>query len=195
MLGLHYLGPNAGEITQGLAIALKKGLTYAEMIEVVGIHPTVAEEFTTVSVAKARARSRATARERGRGLFSLSARCRVSFARSRLASRRRRAVAEAKPSEGRGARATCWRPNRKGRGARKDRVVRRDTSSCCSLISSPLARSPRPPHPPRRAPCRCEPREAQAYAAASVSLAGRFPVREGAEDLPRSAARIGASFA
>ena len=56
MLGLHYLGPNAGEITQGLAIALKKGLTYAEMIEVVGIHPTVAEEFTTVSVAKARAR-------------------------------------------------------------------------------------------------------------------------------------------
>jgi len=52
VLGLHYLGPNAGEITQGLAIALKKGLTYAEMIEVVGIHPTVAEEFTTVSVAK-----------------------------------------------------------------------------------------------------------------------------------------------
>jgi len=52
VLGLHYLGPNAGEITQGLAIALKKGITYAEMMEVVGIHPTVAEEFTTVSVAK-----------------------------------------------------------------------------------------------------------------------------------------------
>ena len=59
MLGLHYLGPNAGEITQGLAIALKKGLTYAEMIEVVGIHPTVAEEFTTMSVTKSSGESAA----------------------------------------------------------------------------------------------------------------------------------------
>ena len=107
VLGLHYLGPNAGEITQGLAIALKKGLTYAEMIEVVGIHPTVAEEFTTVSVAKARAHVlRATKVGAGslrsaRAVLSRFLSCVFAHPRSRLASRRRRAVAEVKPSEGR----------------------------------------------------------------------------------------------
>jgi len=52
VLGVHYLGPNAGEITQGYAVALKCGATKAQFDACVGIHPTVAEEFTTLSITK-----------------------------------------------------------------------------------------------------------------------------------------------
>jgi len=52
VVGFHYLGPNAGEITQGFAVAMRKGATYADFASTVGIHPTVAEEFTTISVTK-----------------------------------------------------------------------------------------------------------------------------------------------
>jgi len=52
VLGLHILGPNAGEITQGFGVALKKGITYQDLMATVGIHPTVAEEFTTMSITK-----------------------------------------------------------------------------------------------------------------------------------------------
>ncbi|KAH8053821.1 thioredoxin-disulfide reductase [Aureococcus anophagefferens] len=44
VVGFHYLGPNAGEITQGFSIAMRKGATYADFISTVGIHPTVAED-------------------------------------------------------------------------------------------------------------------------------------------------------
>lgn len=49
VVGFHILGPNAGEITQGWAAAMRLGATYASFASTVGIHPTVAEEFTTLS--------------------------------------------------------------------------------------------------------------------------------------------------
>jgi thioredoxin reductase (NADPH) len=52
VLGMHIAAPNAGEIIQGFGAALKKGITYDELMTVVGIHPTVAEEFVTLSVSK-----------------------------------------------------------------------------------------------------------------------------------------------
>jgi len=53
VIGFHYLGPNAGEITQGFALGIKLGATKADFDNVVGIHPTVAENFTTMEVTKA----------------------------------------------------------------------------------------------------------------------------------------------
>ena len=53
VVGFHYLGPNAGEITQGWATAMRLGATYASFRSTIGIHPTIAEEFTTLSVTKA----------------------------------------------------------------------------------------------------------------------------------------------
>lgn len=46
ILGFHVLGPNAGEITQGFAAAILKGITKEDLDHTVGIHPTMAEEFT-----------------------------------------------------------------------------------------------------------------------------------------------------
>lgn len=40
VLGFHYLGPNAGEVTQGFGTAIKLGATYQDFVETVGIHPT-----------------------------------------------------------------------------------------------------------------------------------------------------------
>ncbi|XP_017883237.1 thioredoxin reductase 1, mitochondrial isoform X3 [Ceratina calcarata] len=52
VLGMHFLGPNAGEVIQGFAAAMKCNLTFPKLKSTVGIHPTVAEEFTRVSVTK-----------------------------------------------------------------------------------------------------------------------------------------------
>jgi len=52
VLGIHYLGPNAGEITQGYGVAMKKGLTFKDLEDTIGIHPTSAEEIVTLSVTK-----------------------------------------------------------------------------------------------------------------------------------------------
>jgi thioredoxin/glutathione reductase (selenoprotein) len=52
VLGFHFVGPNAGEITQGFAVAINMGATKADFDNVVGIHPTDAESFTTMSVTK-----------------------------------------------------------------------------------------------------------------------------------------------
>lgn len=49
VVGFHYLGPHAGEVTQGFGVALKLGATFASFAETVGIHPTAAETFTTLS--------------------------------------------------------------------------------------------------------------------------------------------------
>lgn len=43
VLGFHILAPNAGEITQGVALAVKVGITKEQLDNTVGIHPTVAE--------------------------------------------------------------------------------------------------------------------------------------------------------
>ena len=48
VLGCHMVGPEAGEIVQGLAIALKAGATKQHFDETIGVHPTAAEEFVTL---------------------------------------------------------------------------------------------------------------------------------------------------
>ena len=48
VLGVHMVGPDAGEIVQGIAIALKAGATKQVFDETIGIHPTAAEEFVTL---------------------------------------------------------------------------------------------------------------------------------------------------
>jgi thioredoxin reductase (NADPH) len=52
VVGFHILAPHAGEITQGWGAALRLGATYASFVTTVGIHPTIAEEFTTLSITK-----------------------------------------------------------------------------------------------------------------------------------------------
>jgi len=42
------VGAEAGEIIQGLAVAMKMGLTKAVLDSTIGIHPTTAEEFVTL---------------------------------------------------------------------------------------------------------------------------------------------------
>jgi glutathione reductase (NADPH) len=48
VLGAHMVGPDAGEIVQGLAVALKAGATKAQFDSTLGVHPTSAEEFVTM---------------------------------------------------------------------------------------------------------------------------------------------------
>jgi len=51
VLGCHMVGPEAGEIIQGLGIALKAGATKAMFDDTIGVHPTSAEEFVTMRTA------------------------------------------------------------------------------------------------------------------------------------------------
>ncbi len=48
VVGVHMVGPEAGEIIQGMGVALKAGATKADFDETIGIHPTSAEEFVTM---------------------------------------------------------------------------------------------------------------------------------------------------
>ena len=48
VVGLHMVGPEAGEITQGFGVAFKAGATKADFDATIGIHPTSAEEFVTM---------------------------------------------------------------------------------------------------------------------------------------------------
>ena len=48
VLGVHMVGPDAGEIIQGFAVAAKAGLKKADFDATIGIHPTAAEEFVTL---------------------------------------------------------------------------------------------------------------------------------------------------
>jgi glutathione reductase (NADPH) len=48
VVGVHMVGEDAGEILQGIAIALKAGATKAVFDSTIGIHPTAAEEFVTL---------------------------------------------------------------------------------------------------------------------------------------------------
>lgn len=52
VIGYHVLAPNAGEMTQGIAIAIKVGLTKDVLDQCVGIHPTIAEEVTGLTIDK-----------------------------------------------------------------------------------------------------------------------------------------------
>lgn len=51
VVGIHMVGAEAGEIIQGLAVAMKAGVTKTIMDQTVGIHPTAAEEFVTMRTA------------------------------------------------------------------------------------------------------------------------------------------------
>eukprot|EP00210_Caulerpa_lentillifera_P000990 g953.t1 len=48
VVGVHMVGPDAAEIMQGIAIAIKAGATKAAFDSTVGIHPSSAEEFVTM---------------------------------------------------------------------------------------------------------------------------------------------------
>ena len=53
VVGAHMAGPDAGEIIQGLGVAVKAGATKAQFDATVGIHPTAAEEFVTMRTVRA----------------------------------------------------------------------------------------------------------------------------------------------
>ena len=44
VVGFHILSPNAGEVVQGIGIAMKCGMTKDQLDSCVGIHPTIAED-------------------------------------------------------------------------------------------------------------------------------------------------------
>jgi len=48
VVGAHMVGPDAGEIIQGIAIAMRAGATKSIFDTTLGIHPTTAEEFVTM---------------------------------------------------------------------------------------------------------------------------------------------------
>ncbi|GAB3771556.1 glutathione-disulfide reductase [Ramlibacter monticola] len=54
VLGLHMVGPDAGEIVQGFAVAMRAGATKNLFDSTLGIHPTAAEEFVTMREAVTR---------------------------------------------------------------------------------------------------------------------------------------------
>jgi len=46
VVGFHIVSPYAGEITQGISVAMKAGMTKEHLDNTVAIHPTIAEEMT-----------------------------------------------------------------------------------------------------------------------------------------------------
>lgn len=53
VIGAHMMGPEAGEVIQSVAIAIKAGATKANFDETIGIHPTMAEELVTLRTPRA----------------------------------------------------------------------------------------------------------------------------------------------
>jgi thioredoxin reductase (NADPH) len=52
VVGFHLCSPNAGEVTQGIGIGFKMGMTKKQLDSVVGIHPTVAEDVIGLNMTK-----------------------------------------------------------------------------------------------------------------------------------------------
>ncbi|XP_071946291.1 thioredoxin reductase 2, mitochondrial-like [Antedon mediterranea] len=52
IIGLHILGPHAGEMMQGFSVAVQCGVTYKQLSSTVGIHPTCAEEVVKIHITK-----------------------------------------------------------------------------------------------------------------------------------------------
>ena len=48
LISAHMVGPEAGEIIQGFAVAITAGATKADIDRTIAIHPTTAEEFVTM---------------------------------------------------------------------------------------------------------------------------------------------------
>merc|ERR1711865_502901 len=57
VVGFHYAGPNAGEATQGFSTAMRLGATKLDFDMTVGIHPSCAENFTTLKITKSSGKS------------------------------------------------------------------------------------------------------------------------------------------
>lgn len=53
VVGLHFVGPNAGEVTQGFHLAMKLGAKKKDFDDMIGIHPTDAEAFAGLHTSKA----------------------------------------------------------------------------------------------------------------------------------------------
>jgi len=53
VVGIHMVGAEAGEIIQGMAVAMKAGATKKHFDSTIGIHPTAAEEFVTMRTPRA----------------------------------------------------------------------------------------------------------------------------------------------
>jgi len=52
VLGFHVLAPNAGEMTQAVAVAIRMGATKGDFDATIGIHPIVAEEMVSLRINK-----------------------------------------------------------------------------------------------------------------------------------------------
>lgn len=52
VLGFHYIGLNAGEVTQGFALSMRLGATKKDFDETIGIHPTDAESFMSMNITR-----------------------------------------------------------------------------------------------------------------------------------------------
>ena len=48
VVGFHFVGPNAGEVTQGFALAVKLGAKKTDFDNLLGIHPTDAEALCSM---------------------------------------------------------------------------------------------------------------------------------------------------
>ncbi|ORM40587.1 Thioredoxin reductase 2 [Babesia sp. Xinjiang] len=53
IVGIHFVGPNAGEIVQGMCVAVRMGAKKEDFDDTIGIHPTDAESFMNLTVTKA----------------------------------------------------------------------------------------------------------------------------------------------
>lgn len=53
VIGAHMMGPEAGEVVQSVAVAIKAGATKAHFDATIGIHPTMAEELVTLRTPRA----------------------------------------------------------------------------------------------------------------------------------------------
>ncbi|KAI9022681.1 thioredoxin reductase 1 [Hyaloraphidium curvatum] len=52
VVGFHYLGPNAAEVTQGYAVAMRMGATREQFANTIGIHPSTSEEVIKLKITK-----------------------------------------------------------------------------------------------------------------------------------------------
>ncbi|CBZ54959.1 MGC84926 protein, related [Neospora caninum Liverpool] len=53
VVGIHFVGPNAGELMQGFALAVRLGAKKRDFDKCIGIHPTNAEAFMALTITKA----------------------------------------------------------------------------------------------------------------------------------------------
>ena len=63
VIGVHIAGPEAGEMMQGIGIAVKMGATKQDFDNTIGIHPTAAEELVTMRTVTREHRKEMAAKE------------------------------------------------------------------------------------------------------------------------------------